>query len=56
MNINPIANVASSIQDMGQVLRQVTDAKLALDDKMLKAVGAEQEQAAQEGSAIDTFA
>ncbi len=56
MNINPVANIASNIQEMGQVLRQMTDAKIALDDKMLKTVGAEMEQAAGTSSAVDTYA
>jgi hypothetical protein len=56
MEINPAASIASSIQDMGQVLRQMADAKLALDDKMLKTVAAEMEQAAGTSAAVDTYA
>jgi hypothetical protein len=56
MELKAIGDLSASIQDMGQMLKQMTSAKLELDDKMLKAAGAEQEQAAQTNSAIDTFA
>lgn len=54
MEINPLTNIASSIQDMGQVLRQMNEAKLALDDKMLQAASAD--KAAPTADGIDTYA
>lgn len=54
MEINPLANIASSIQDMGQMLRQMNEAKLALDDKMLEAAAAD--EAAPSAGGIDTYA
>ena len=54
MEINPVASIASSIQDMGQMLRQMNDAKLALDDKLLQAASAD--EAAPTADGIDTYA
>lgn len=56
MEINALNNLAASMADMGQMLRQVTEAKLALDDKMLGATIAEGEQAQQTAAGIDTYA
>ncbi|GEM_PF-3297609 len=56
MEINAVNNLAASMADMGQMLRQVTEAKLALDDKMLGAAIAEGEQASGIAAGIDTYA
>ena len=41
MEIDPIANLAASMADMSQALVKMSDAKLALDDKMLRVAGEE---------------
>jgi hypothetical protein len=52
MELNPISQLAVSTAQMGQVLQQMTDAKMGLDDKMLQVKAAEIEQA----GAIDVTA
>ncbi|MBL8033387.1 MAG: hypothetical protein JNJ69_06795 [Leptospiraceae bacterium] len=54
MDINPVNNLADGLADMAQMLKQITEAKLALDDKMLGAAVAEGE--ASEAKNLDTYA
>ena len=56
MEINAVNNLAASMADMGQMLRQVTEAKLAMDDKMLGATIAAAEQGEGSTAGIDTYA
>lgn len=55
MNINPVNDLAASTQAMGELLKQMTDARQGMDDKMLRVQAAEAEQAAGTGG-IDVTA
>lgn len=55
MEIDPIANLAASMADMSQTLMKMTDAKLALEDKMLRVAGEEAAASLAAGS-VDVMA
>lgn len=50
MNIDPVADLAASMADMSQMLVKLNDAKIAFDDKMLRAAGEEAAQSLSAGS------
>lgn len=50
MNIDPVSDLAESITGMSQMLVKLNDAKLALDDKMLRVAGEEAAQSLAAGS------
>mgnify|MGYP001275709248 CR=1 FL=1 len=50
MDIDPIANLAASMADMSQMLMKMSDAKLALEDKMLRVAGEEAAHSLSAGS------